>query len=93
MPRVLVKSSLLMFCTAAGLVAGYVSYLLASLGLLMIYGDDGQSGHPGKFLIYALLVGSFGFFGIGGLFVGLKLSSRMSKSLTTKASYSTPPLP
>jgi hypothetical protein len=93
MPRVLAKSSLLMFCTTAGLVAGYVSYLLASLGLLMIYGDDGQSGHPGKFLVYALLVGSFGVFGIGGLFVGLQLSSRMFKSPTAKAPYNTPPLP
>jgi len=46
----------------------------------MIYGDDGQSGHPGKFLMYALLVSSFGFFGIGAFFVGLKLSSRMFKS-------------
>jgi hypothetical protein len=77
MIRVLGKSSLVMFCTAAGLVAGYVSYLLASLALLMIYGDDGQGGHPGKFLIYVLLVGSFGLWGIGGLYAGLKLSSRM----------------
>jgi hypothetical protein len=37
-----------MLCTAAGLGAGYISYLLAGLVLLMIYGDDGQSGHPGK---------------------------------------------
>jgi hypothetical protein len=43
----------------------------------MIYGDDGQGGHPGKFLIYVLLVGSFGLWGIGGLYAGLKLSSRM----------------
>jgi hypothetical protein len=80
MLRVLGKSSLVIFCTASGLVAGYVSYLLAGLVLLMIYGDDGQSGHPGKFLMYALLVSSFGFFGIGAFFVGLKLSSRMFKS-------------
>src|SRR5258708_534580 len=39
-----------------------------------------QSGHPGKFFMYVLLVGSFGFFGIGGLSEGLKLSSRMFKS-------------
>jgi hypothetical protein len=80
MLRALGKSSLITFCTAVGLVAGYVSYLLACLVLLMIYGDDGQSGHPGKFLMYSLLVGSFGFFGIGGVSVGLKLSSRMFKS-------------
>ena len=47
MLRVLGKSSLVMSCTAAGLMGGYVSYLLASLALLMIYGDDGQGGHPG----------------------------------------------
>jgi hypothetical protein len=52
-----------MFCTAAGLMAGYVSYLLSGLVLLMIYGDDGQAGHPGKFLMYLFtgwLVGAFG---------------------------------
>jgi hypothetical protein len=80
MLKILGKSSLLMLCTAAGLVAGHVSYLLAGLVLLMLYGDDGQSGHPGKSLMYVLLVGSFGFFGIGELSVGLKLSSRMFKS-------------
>jgi hypothetical protein len=80
MLRALGKSALLMFCTAAGLVAGYVSYLLACLVLLIIYGDDGQSGHPGKSLMDILLVSSFGVFGIGGVFVGLKLSSRMFKS-------------
>jgi hypothetical protein len=80
MLRVLGKVSLVMFCTAAGLTAGYVSYLLACLVLLMIYGDDGQAGHPGKSLMNILLVGSFGVFGIGGAFVGLKLSSRMFKS-------------
>ena len=80
MLRFLGKSSLLMLCTAAGLGAGYISYLLAGLVLLMIYGDDGQSGHPGKSLMYILLVGSFGFFGIAGVSVGLKLSSRMFKS-------------
>jgi hypothetical protein len=69
-----------MLCTAAGLGAGYISYLLAGLVLLMIYGDDGQSGHPGNFLMYILLFGSFGCFGIGGLSLGLKLSSRMFKS-------------
>jgi hypothetical protein len=78
--RALGKSFLLMFCTAIGLVTGYVSYILAGLVLLMIYGDDGQSGHPGNSLMYILLVGSFGLFGIGGVCVGLKLSSRIFKS-------------
>ena len=80
MLRALGKSSLLMFCTAAGLMAGYVSYLLSGLVLLMIYGDDGQAGHPGTFLMYLLLVGSLGLFGIGGFSVGLKLSSSIFKS-------------
>jgi hypothetical protein len=80
MLMVIGKSSLIMLCSAAGIVAGYVSYLLAGLVLLMIYGDDGQSGHPGKFLMYILRVGLFGLFAIGGPFVGLKLSSRMFKS-------------
>ena len=80
MLRALGKSSLLMFCTAAGLMAGYVSYLLSGLVLLMIYGDDGQAGHPGTFLMYLLLVGSLELFGIGGFSVGLKLSSSIFKS-------------
>jgi hypothetical protein len=63
-----------------GLMAGYVSYLLSGLVLLMIYGDDGQAGHPGKFLMYLLLVGSLGLLGIGGFSMGLKLSSRTFKS-------------
>ncbi|MCU1239810.1 MAG: hypothetical protein JWO71_536 [Candidatus Acidoferrum typicum] len=80
MLRALGKSSLLLLCTAVGLAAGSASYLLAGLVLLMIYGDDGQSGHPGKSLMYILMIGSFGIFGFGGVFVGLKLSSRMFKS-------------
>jgi hypothetical protein len=80
MLRALGKYALLVFCTAVGLVAGYASYLLAGLVLLMVYGDDGQSGHPGKFLMYILLIGSFGLFGIAGVVVGLKLSSGLFKS-------------
>jgi hypothetical protein len=39
-----------MFCTAVGLVVGYVSYLLAGLVLLMIYGEDGNLVILGSFL-------------------------------------------
>jgi hypothetical protein len=80
MLRILGKGSLVMFCAAGGLAAGYVSYLLGCLVLLMVYGDDGQGGHPSNSLMYMLMVGSFGICGFAGVFSGLKLSSRMFKS-------------
>jgi hypothetical protein len=80
MLRAIGKGSLILLCTGAGLVGGYAVYLFSGLVLLMVYGDYGEAGHPGKFLIYIWLFGSFGTFGIAGLFVGLKLSSRMFKS-------------
>jgi hypothetical protein len=74
------KGFLILLCTGAGLVGGYAFYLFAALGLLMFYGDDGQAGHPSKFLMSILMFGSFGVFGIAGLFVGWKLSSSIVKS-------------
>ena len=54
------KAAILILSSTAGTAIGFGIHLFASLGLLALYGDDGQGGHPAEFLKNSLFYGVFG---------------------------------
>lgn len=65
------KAAILVACSAAGVAVGYVAYLLLSLALLVVYGDDGQGGHPIGWVMDLLFYGIFAITTLGGFAVGM----------------------
>jgi len=76
----LTKIGLLIFSTVAGGAIGYLVFLFLSLILLVIYGDDGQGGHPSESLKNIRVFGTLGIFPICGFIVGLKITKNMFKA-------------
>jgi len=73
----LTKIGILIFSTVAGGAIGYLVFLFLSLILLVVYGDDGQGGHPSESLKNILFFGTLGVFPICGFIVGLKITKNM----------------
>jgi hypothetical protein len=71
---------ILILSSAAGTVIGYGVFLFVSLGLLVIYGDNGQGGHPREFLKNALFYGIFGITTLVGFGLGLFIVKKRGKS-------------
>jgi hypothetical protein len=74
------KVGILILSSAAGTVIGYGVFLFVSLGLLVFYGDDGQGGHPTKFLENSLFYGVFGITTLLGFGLGLFIVKKWEKS-------------
>ena len=74
------KVGILILSSAAGTVIGYGVFLFVSLGLLVIYGDNGQGGHPTEFLKNALFYGIFGITTLVGFGLGLFIVKKRGKS-------------
>jgi hypothetical protein len=73
----LTKIGIVLFTTVAGGAVGYFVFLFLSLSLLVIYGDDGQGGHPSESLKNSLFFGTLGIFPICGFVIGLKITKNM----------------
>jgi len=58
-------------------VIGYGVFLFGGLGLLMLYGDNGQ---PSKFVQYSLFYGAFGITTLLGFGLGLLIIKQWEKS-------------
>jgi hypothetical protein len=71
------KVGILILSSAAGTVIGYGVFLFVSLGLLVIYGDN---GHPTEFLLKSLFYGVFGMTTLAGLGLGLFIVKKWEKS-------------
>jgi hypothetical protein len=54
-----------------------LAFLFLSLILLVIYGDDGQGGHPSESLKNILFFGTLGIFPICGFVIGFKIAKNM----------------
>ena len=78
MLRELVKIGTLFCFIAAGLGIAYVVYILFLIIMWVIYGDNGSG--PGRLVTYSVFYGVFGFFSIGGFFVGLKMIPNLFRS-------------
>jgi hypothetical protein len=78
MLRELVKIGTLFCFIAAGLGIGYVVYILFLIVMWVIYGDNGSG--PGRLVTNSVFYGVFGFFSIGGFFVGLKVIPNLFRS-------------
>lgn len=70
------KLGILILASTTGTVTGFPVYLLVSLALLVMYGDD---GHPSEFLQNLLFYGTFGITTLLGLGVGFLISKRSQK--------------
>ncbi len=74
------KAGILILSSTVGTAIGYGIYLFVSLGLLALYGDDGQGGHPTKFLENSLFYGVFGITTLVGFGLGLFIVKKWEKS-------------
>ena len=71
------KAVILILSSAAGTVIGYGVFLFGGLGLLMLYGDNGD---PSKFVQYSLFYGAFGISTLLGFGLGLLIIKQWEKS-------------
>jgi hypothetical protein len=74
------KVGILILSSTAGTAIGFGIYLFVSLGLLALYGDDGQGGHPTEFLKNSLFYGVFGITTLVGFGLGLFIVKKRGKS-------------
>ena len=71
------KAVILVLSSADGTVIGYGVFLFGGLGLLMLYGDNGD---PSKFAQYSLFYGAFGITTVLGFGLGLLIVKQWEKS-------------
>ncbi len=71
--NLLIKTGIVIACSAIGIGFGYGLFLFVSLAQLAYYGDDGQNGHLASFLQSALFYGTFGTPILVGFFAGLTI--------------------
>lgn len=74
------KVGVLVLSGIAGMLVGYPVFLFISLALLVLYGDDGQGGHPTEFLKHFIFYGVFAITTLIGLGFGFLITDKTNKS-------------